>query len=197
MTYTQDRWQKVVALIPSASEYEWTTVDSRDDVDQNTGNAVVTFEEQQTRLSLRFVRDRGLEHIDVGVRIIEEPPRFFSIQLVRAFAEGNFSNGQDLQTIVQSLKNKYDREIDVLVKAFSVGKSEVGLSPMDSLGFQLKDLQKVAAYFDLPIGLANFLRNEQNSLDQIESDLGHLVMDRLNEISGDRPRPHNTHTLEP
>lgn len=195
MTYIQDRWQKVEAFFPSASKYKWATVDSRGDVDQNIGNAMVTFEEQQTRLLLRFVRDRGLEHIDVGVRISEEPPRYFSIQLVRALAEGSPSDGKDLLSIVQTLKSKYDRQIDDLVKKLSVDKSEIGLSPLESLGFQLKDLQEVAAYFDLPIGLANFLRDEQNSLDQIESDLGHLVLERLNEISRDRPRPHDTHTL--
>ena len=89
MKYIQERRQKIREIFSNVDEDEWTIVDPLGDlVDQNNGNATCTLEERETGLLIRFVRDCGFEHIDVGVRMIEEPPRFFSILLIRTLAEG-------------------------------------------------------------------------------------------------------------
>ena len=196
MKYIQERRQKIIEIFPNVHGDEWTIVDPLGDlVDRNNGNATCTFEGRETGLLIRFVRDRGFEHIDVGVRMIEEPPRFFSIELVRALAEGIISDGQDLISFAQSVRREYDRKIGDLAQKLFEEKHEISLTSLASLEFQLRALQKVVSWLNLPIQLTNFLKNEQDWLARMEIELGRLQMEQTNEVSGHRARPRNNHSF--
>ena len=67
-------------------------------------------------------------------------------------------------SFAQSFRLEYDRKIGDLAQKLFEEKHEISLTSLASLEFQLRALQKVVSWLNLPIQLTNFLKNEQDWL---------------------------------